>query len=383
MTGPEDTDSVQFDATRKQASINSAPSEAVTQRGQARPVKLSCRNLWKVYGNHADALDRDVELFAVDRNMTRERLKRVGQIPAVLDASFDVHVGEIFVIMGLSGSGKSTLVRCLSRLIDSTHGHVLLDGEDLLAASPRRLIELRRSAMGMVFQHFGLLPHLSVLDNVAFPLRVQGRSPKDRYARAREMIALVGLEGREGSFPHQLSGGQQQRVGIARSLAVGPALWFLDEPFSALDPLIRRQMQDEFLRLQKKLNKTIVFITHDIQEAFRLADRMAIMRQGEIIQLGKPPDILRNPADGYVAQFVEDISLVRAVRASDIAVQDGAAYEPSMEIVKPTATVEDLLAQLGAGSTGFWVMGEDGQALGSIDAKSVLAILDRDRARRH
>jgi glycine betaine/proline transport system ATP-binding protein len=196
------------------------------------------------------------------------------------------------------------------------------------------------------------------------------------------MITLVGLEGRETSFPHQLSGGQQQRVGIARSLAVGPGLWFLDEPFSALDPLIRRQMQDEFLRLQKKLNKTIVFITHDIQEAFRLADRIAIMRQGEIIQIDKPADILRHPADGYVAQFVEDISLVRAVCASDIAVQDGVDRGPKMETVKASATVEDLLVLLAAGTTGFRVVDRDGNAVGLIDRESVLAILDRDRDRR-
>jgi len=349
----------------------------------SRPVKLSCRHLWKVYGNRADALARKSELFALAPEMARERLKQAGQFPAVIDASFDVHVGEIFVIMGLSGSGKSTLVRCLSRLVDSSHGHVLLDGEDLLAASPRRLIELRRSAMGMVFQHFGLMPHLNVLDNVAFPLRVQGRSAKDRYVQAREMIALVGLEGREDSFPHQLSGGQQQRVGIARSLAVGPGLWFLDEPFSALDPLIRRQMQDEFLRLQMKLNKTIIFITHDIQEAFRLADRIAIMRQGEIIQLGKPTDILSNPVDDYVAQFVEDISLVRAVCASDIVVRDGVECGQRMETVTAKASVEDLLALLAAGATGFRVVDPDGSALGSIEPKSVLSILDRDRKRRH
>jgi glycine betaine/proline transport system ATP-binding protein len=352
------------------------------EMGSQKPVKLSCRNLWKIYGAQAGRLGQVGVQFSGDRKVACDKLQRAGQFPAVIDANFDVHVGEIFVIMGLSGSGKSTLVRCLSRLIDSTHGHVLLDGEDLLAASQRRLIELRRSAMGMVFQHFGLMPHLSVLDNVAFPLRVQGCSVRDRYSRAHEMIALVGLEGREASFPHQLSGGQQQRVGIARSLAVGPGLWFLDEPFSALDPLIRRQMQDEFLRLQKKLSKTIVFITHDIQEAFRLADRIAIMRQGEIIQLGRPNDILRGPIDDYVAQFMEDISLVRAVRASDI-VANTADVGPRVETVPSNATVEDLLAQLARGITGFRVVDEVSNSLGSIDSNAVLAVLDRDRERRH
>ncbi len=237
--------------------------------------------------------------------------------------------------------------------------------------------------MGMVFQHFGLMPHLNVLDNVAFPLRVQGRPIKERYTRAREMIELVGLAGRENAFPNQLSGGQQQRVGIARSLAVGPGLWFLDEPFSALDPLIRRQMQDEFLRLQKALHKTIIFITHDIQEAFRLADRIAIMRQGEIIQLGKPSEILRAPADGYVEQFVEDISLVRAIQAADLLGPTGIDCGSRMATVAPQATVEDLLSALARGTTGFQVATEDGAVLGAIAPQAVLAVLDRDRERRH
>jgi glycine betaine/proline transport system ATP-binding protein len=346
-------------------------------------VKLSCRNLWKVYGTQAKQLGRDRALFAGAREAVCDRMKKDGCLPAVIDANFEVMTGEIFVIMGLSGSGKSTLIRCLSRLIEPSAGEVLLDGEDLLAANAKRLIELRRKAMGMVFQNFGLLPHLTVLDNVAFPLRMQGRPAKERYARAREMIELVGLGGREGSFPHQLSGGQQQRVGVARSLAVGPGLWFLDEPFSALDPLIRRQMQDEFLRLQKKLHKTIVFITHDIQEAFRLADRIAIMRQGQIIQLGKPTEILRNPADDYVAQFVEDISLVRTVRAADLVMPDGIDGGPRMATVRPQATVEDLLSELARGATGFSVAAEDGRVLGKIAPQSVLAVLDRERERRH
>jgi glycine betaine/proline transport system ATP-binding protein len=353
----------------------------MTEAAQDRPIKLSCRNLWKVYGPRADRLGRNGAAFADGRDTVCGRLRADGHLPAVIDASFDVHAGEIFVIMGLSGSGKSTIVRCLSRLIEPSAGQVLLDGEDLLQASDRRLIELRRQAMGMVFQHFGLLPHLNVLDNVAFPLRVQGQPIKDRYARAREVIALVGLEGREQAYPHQLSGGQQQRVGLARSLAVGPALWFLDEPFSALDPLIRRQMQDEFLRLQRMLSKTIVFITHDITEAFRLADRIAIMRHGEVIQIGRPTEIVLDPADDYVAQFVEDIPLIRAIRAEDIMgqdLQDGSAFES----VAPDATVEDLVARLAAGATGFRVVAPEGGPLGAIAAPTVLAILDRDRERR-
>ena len=237
--------------------------------------------------------------------------------------------------MGLSGSGKSTIVRCLSRLVEPTSGHILLDGEDLLQASERQLIDLRRRAMGMVFQNFGLLPHLTVLDNVAFPLRIQGKTLSERHVRAREMIELVGLQGREASYPHQLSGGQQQRVGIARSLAVGPELWFLDEPFSALDPLIRRQMQDEFLRLQKMLNKTIVFITHDIIEAFRLADRIAIMREGEVIQIGRPVDIVLNPADDYVAEFTEDVPLLRVLTVRELMEEGAAPLAAGSEKISP------------------------------------------------
>jgi glycine betaine/proline transport system ATP-binding protein len=354
----------------------------MTEAAQPRPVKVSCRNLWKVYGPRADRLSRSDGLFEGDRSAACEKLRSGGHIPAVIGANFVVHTGEIFVIMGLSGSGKSTLVRCLSRLIEPSCGQVLLDREDLLVANPHRLIELRRREMGMVFQHFGLLPHLNVLDNVAFPLRVQGQPAQERYSRAREMISLVGLEGRETAFPSQLSGGQQQRVGLARSLAVGPALWFLDEPFSALDPLIRRQMQDEFLRLQRLLNKTIIFITHDMQEAFRLADRIAIMRQGEIIQIGRPADIVREPADDYVARFVEDIPLVRVMLARDIMQPVNGGVGSADEEVEPNMTVEDLLARLAGGSRGFRVVDGGGDALGAIDPAAVLSIVARDRQRR-
>jgi len=242
-----------------------------------KPVKLDCRNVWKLYGDAADG-------FLDNRTSepTSEEIRAAGLIGAVRDATVQIHDGEIFVIMGLSGSGKSTLVRCLARLIEPTAGEVLFEGQDLLRMAEKRLIEIRRKKMGMVFQHFALLPHLTVLQNVAFPLEIQGIGRVQREARAREVIELVGLKGREAYYPRELSGGQQQRVGIARSLAVGPELWFLDEPFSALDPLIRREMQDEFLRLQSLLHKTIVFITHDFDEAIRLADRIAIMQDGVI-----------------------------------------------------------------------------------------------------
>ncbi|HUR42939.1 MAG TPA: ATP-binding cassette domain-containing protein, partial [Aestuariivirga sp.] len=245
--------------------------------------KISCRHLWKLFG-----ADPTGFLARHGGAPAEDDLGREKYVGAVRDVSFDVGTGEILIVMGLSGSGKSTLIRALTRLNDPTAGQILFDGQDLMAATPAELIELRRHKMGMVFQHFGLLPHRNVLTNVAFPLEVRGNARDAREARAREMIKLVGLEGRESYFPRELSGGQQQRVGIARSLAVGPEVWFLDEPFSALDPLIRREMQDEFLRLQKLLQKTIVFITHDFDEAVRLADRIGIMKDGRLVQMATP-----------------------------------------------------------------------------------------------
>lgn len=344
------------------------------------PVKLSCRNVWKVFGRRPSYYF-DSRGYVIDPDALAERLRAEAHLPAVVDASFEVAAGEIFVIMGLSGSGKSTLVRCLSRLVDPSAGEILLDGRDLLKATGRELIELRRHAMGMVFQNFGLLPHLDVLGNVAFPLKIQGKPAREREERAREMIALVGLKGREASYPHQLSGGQQQRVGIARSLAVGPELWFLDEPFSALDPLIRRQMQDEFLRLQKMLKKTIVFITHDIGEAFRLADRLAIMRAGKIVQIGRPADIVLNPADDYVAEFTEDVPLLNVIRAGDLAT----AGEEAMPLVAPVrrdAGLGELVPRLAAGEKIFPVEGDAFAPPSILRSTDILAALERDSARR-
>ncbi len=362
--------------------MNGATTDGATNGGGGtRPVKLSCRNVWKIYGPDPAAFARDGGLGAGDRAEVKRRLRDTGHLGAAIDVSFDIHEGEIFVIMGLSGSGKSTIVRCLSRLVEPTAGHILLDGNDLLQASERQLIELRRRSMGMVFQNFGLLPHLTVLDNVAFPLRIQGRPASERYARAQEMIQLVGLEGREHSFPHQLSGGQQQRVGIARSLAVGPELWFLDEPFSALDPLIRRQMQDEFLRLQRMLNKTIVFITHDIIEAFRLADRIAIMREGEVIQIGRPVDIVLNPADDYVAEFTEDVPLLRVLTVREIMEADDRPAA-SGEQIPPETPLEVLVPRLAAGVSRFAVVGEGGEPLGTLQAAAALEVLARDGSRK-
>ena len=278
----------------------------------ANDVVISCRNVWKVFGDHPDRL-------RLTPDTTMDELRATNHIAAVRNVSLDIRRGEMLVVMGLSGSGKSTLVRCLARLLDITSGTVEVEGRDIGKLTEPQLIDLRRKKMGMVFQSFGLLPHRTALENVAFPLEMRGQDRASRSARAREVLDLVGLKGREGYFPRELSGGQQQRVGIARSLAVEPDIWFLDEPFSALDPLIRREMQDEFLRLKAMLAKTIVFITHDFDEALRLADRIAIMKDGAVEQIDTPERIVMAPATPYVAKFTQAIDRTQVVHAGALA----------------------------------------------------------------
>jgi len=299
--------------------------------------KLLCRNVWKLYGAKAD------DYLSQTPHPDLEGIRNAGLIPAVRDVNIAIRDGEIFVIMGLSGSGKSTLVRCMSRLIEPTAGEIFLDGQDLLKASEKELIQIRRHKMGMVFQHFALLPHLTALQNVAFPLTIQGLSKSDAESRAGEVIELVGLKGRERYFPRQLSGGQQQRVGIARSLAVEPELWFLDEPFSALDPLIRREMQDEFLRLQGLLKKTIVFITHDFDEAIRLADRIAIMKDGAIIQVATPEDLVLHPASDYVQEFTRHVPRDKVVSVATVMDAGAKGTGPG---IAASARISEVAAQV-------------------------------------
>ena len=338
-----------------------------------RPVKLSCRHVWKVFGANAGGL------FVDGGTPSQQDLTSGGYIGAVRDACLDVHEGEIFIIMGLSGSGKSTLVRCLTRLIDPTAGEVLFDAQDLMKVSDSELIDMRRHKMGMVFQHFALLPHRTVTGNVAFPLEVQGVDRKTREERAMEIIDLVGLKGRESYYPRELSGGQQQRVGIARSLAVEPDVWFLDEPFSALDPLIRREMQDEFLRLQNVLHKTIVFITHDFDEAVRLADRIAIMKDGEIIQIGQPEELVMSPATDYVREFT--LGIPRAKVLSARAVMTAKTRDSYPETTPASARLETLVARAADMEKGaaFAVVDDDGEIMGELKREDVINVLSESR----
>jgi glycine betaine/proline transport system ATP-binding protein len=264
---------------------------------------LSVKELWKIFGEKSDKI-----IGTPDAELSRKEVQsKTGCVVAVKDVSFEVAPGEVFVVMGLSGSGKSTLVRLLTRLIEPTHGTVQMGGEDITSADAEKLRELRRKHVAMVFQHFGLLPHRKVIDNIAFGLEVRGENKTARRNRAQEMVDLVGLSGYENSFPDQLSGGMQQRVGLARALAADPHVLMFDEPFSALDPLIRRDMQNEVIRLHHEVGKTMVFITHDLAEALKLGDRILIMRDGEVVQVGRPDEVVGAPADDYVKDFVSEV----------------------------------------------------------------------------
>src|SRR5688572_14977721 len=323
-------------------------------------AKISCRNLWKIFGPDPAGFMARHGHAPEDQDFARE-----SYIGAVRDVSFDVYPGEILIVMGLSGSGKSTLVRAITRLNDPTKGQILLDGADLLKATPGELIELRRHKMGMVFQHFGLLPHRSVLSNVAFPLEVRGAGREERDRRAREMIKLVGLEGREDHFPRELSGGQQQRVGIARSLAVEPDIWFLDEPFSSLDPLIRREMQDEFLRLQRLLKKTIVFITHDFDEAIRLGDRIGIMKDGRLVQLATPEAMVSHPADDYVREFTRNAPRDKVLTVGSIALPQPAPLN-GVNILA-SAKIGEAAALVLSSDKPIAVVDDQGHSIGTVN----------------
>jgi glycine betaine/proline transport system ATP-binding protein len=335
----------------------------------SKPV-IKCESVYKIFGPNAKKL-LDGSNGKVDAKVFQE----AGCIVGVNDASLEVHKGEMLVVMGLSGSGKSTLLRCISRLTESTSGKIYIDGEDINAMNSKELIELRRNKMGMVFQNFALLPHKTVLENIAFPLQVKGMSTKESVGKAMEMVELVGLKGRENYFPRELSGGQQQRVGIARSLAVEPDIWFLDEPFSALDPLIRKEMQDEFLRLQGVLNKTIMFVTHDFDEALRLADRIAIMKDGIIEQLDTPDNIVLNPATDYVKKFTQDVPREKVLKIESIMDPSDGNNSNSLKVSKD-AIIETVAESILNSKEPISVIDpKNNQVVGTLHPSKVIKVL--------
>ncbi|MEM7529804.1 MAG: ATP-binding cassette domain-containing protein [Pseudomonadota bacterium] len=341
---------------------------------------IAVEGLWQVFGHDPAAAFRRAREAGSTTADIAARLQADGLIPAVRDANFTVAPGELFVIMGLSGSGKSTLIRGISRLVEPTAGRVAIEGEDILTASKAQMTELRRSRIGMVFQHFGLFPHMSVIDNVAFPLKVGGMGRKARHDKVRPIIDMVGLQGRDTAYPRELSGGQRQRVGIARSLAGDCSVWFLDEPFSALDPLIRRQLQDEFLDIRKRLNTTIVFITHDITEALKLADRIAIMRDGQIEQIGTPAEIVLQPVNDYVREFSRDVARGRHAKVGSIMqtdVADAGSDDPGL---RPDMTLEDALARCMSLYDPVPVRNANGSVLGHVRPQDLAKALQADTA---
>ncbi|MEV4948680.1 glycine betaine/L-proline ABC transporter ATP-binding protein [Streptomyces sp. NPDC053755] len=344
--------------------------------------RLQADHLYKVFGRRPDESVRKLADGA-----DRDDLRADGTTAAVIDASFIVEPGQIFVVMGLSGSGKSTLLRMLNGLLEPTAGRVLFDGKDLTALSPRDLRAVRSTKISMVFQHFALFPHRSVLENAAYGLEVQGVPRAERLARAGEALELCGLAGWEDSWPDELSGGMQQRVGLARALATDADLLLMDESFSALDPLIRRDMQDQLLELQKRLKKTIVFITHDLNEAMRLGDRIAVMRDGRIVQLGTAEDILIRPSNDYVASFIQDVDRSRVLTAAAVMTEPGpagtgvsgsgraAADACGCETVGPDTLVADLCAVSARVPHPVAVKDADGTVLGVVPQSRLIGFI--------
>ena len=321
---------------------------------------ISVKDLWKVFG-------RDPMQALAEENLRygkKELQENFGLVVGLQEVTFDVHKGETFVVMGLSGSGKSTLVRCLNRLIEPTSGEIYVDGEDILRADHQRLTEFRRNKIAMVFQHYGLLPHRNVVDNASWGLEVRGIERSERYSKTQEMLDLVGLNGWEGSYPRQLSGGMQQRVGLARALATEPDILLMDEPFSGLDPLIRRNMQDELIRIQQGLHRTMVFITHDLAEAVKIGDRIAIMRDGAIVQIGAPEDIVLNPENDYVAEFTQDVRRESILTANHIMV------DPCTIVPSHNGPEEALKAMRADESELALVMDDDDTYLGILTVES-------------
>ena len=336
--------------------------------------KIICSNIWKIFGN-----DEKKILENLDPNLTRDEVQeKTGHVVAVKDVSFSIQKGETFVVMGLSGSGKSTLVRCLTRLIEPTSGSVIIDDTDVTKISRNSLLDLRRNKMSMVFQHFGLFPHKTVLENISYGLEIRGEKKQDRLDKSMESLNLVGLKGWHNNYPRELSGGMQQRVGLARAMAVEPEILIFDEPFSALDPLIRREMQDELLDIQKKLQRTMVFITHDFLEAIKMGDHIAIMKDGEISQVGTPEEIVANPVDQYVKDFCEDVPKYKVLSAGKVMRKECSDESKNLfldktKCIDENAKIESLIDQICEDDTAYPIISSNsGELVGEIDRTIVM-----------
>ncbi len=336
--------------------------------------KIICSNIWKIFGN-----DEKKILENLDPNLTRDEVQeKTGHVVAVKDVSFSIQKGETFVVMGLSGSGKSTLVRCLTRLSEPTSGSVIIDDTDVTKISRNSLLNLRRNKMSMVFQHFGLFPHRTVLENISYGLEIRGEKKQDRLDKAMESLNLVGLKGWHNNYPRELSGGMQQRVGLARAMAVEPEILIFDEPFSALDPLIRREMQDELLDIQKKLQRTMVFITHDFLEAIKMGDHIAIMKDGEISQVGTPEEIVANPVDQYVKDFCEDVPKYKVLSAGKVMRKECSEESKNLfldktKCIDENAKIESLIDQICENDIAYPIISSNsGELVGEIDRTIVM-----------
>jgi len=332
-------------------------------------AKIVCNHIWKIFGPNPKTI-----LKNLDHSLSRAEVQtRTNHVVGVRDMSFTVEQGETFVVMGLSGSGKSTLVRCLHRLIEPTAGEVLIDGEDVMQMNASQLIDLRRNKMSMVFQHFGLFPHRKIVDNIAFGLEIRGVQVQERTDKAMEVLEMVGLGGWEGHYPRELSGGMQQRVGLARALAVDPEIMIFDEPFSALDPLIRREMQDELLALQDKVNKTMVFITHDFLEAIKMGDHIAIMKDGETSQIGTPEELVAAPADDYVREFTEDVPRYKVLSVGKIMSEVATvSLNGNIPVVNANAKLDSLIDLASESDSALAVVNDEGELVGELNQSTML-----------
>ena len=335
--------------------------------------KIVCKNIWKIFGTYPERT-----LKNLDHSLSRAEVQtQTGHVIGVKDVSFEINKGETFVVMGLSGSGKSTLVRCISRLIDPTAGEVIIDGEDIMHYNDAKLTELRRFRMSMVFQHFGLFPHRKVIDNISFGLEIRGMERVERKAKAMEVLEKVGLHGWADHYPRELSGGMQQRVGLARAMAVDPEILIFDEPFSALDPLIRREMQDELLKIQAEVQKTMIFITHDFLEAIKMGDHIAIMKDGEVVQIGTPEEIVANPIDDYVREFTEDVPRYKVLSVGKIMrAASTKARADGAKKVREDAKLDTLIDIAIAANGPLAVVDNDNQIVGEIDQSMILKAMD-------